>query len=97
MRFISIPESAFSLIRFLLQIEFAQSSHYPPRHIQEENTMKNNLLASIAENTLIVVVFVLLIAVMFAAAKLAEGYVAKKTGEQNSVMTTRKSPRRKST
>lgn len=52
--------------------------------------MKNNLLASIAENTLIVVVFVLLIAVMFAAAKLAEGYVAKKTGEQNSGMTTRK-------
>lgn len=52
--------------------------------------MKNNLLTSIAENTLIVVVFVLLIAAMFVAAKLAENYVSQKTGDKNPGMTTRK-------
>ncbi|WP_029323070.1 ECF transporter S component [Butyrivibrio sp. AE3004] len=52
--------------------------------------MKNNLIASIAENSLIVVIFVLLIAVTFIAARLAENYVAKKSGTENPGMNTRK-------
>ncbi len=52
--------------------------------------MKNNLLASIAENTVLVAVFILLIVAMFVAARIAENYVAKKTGEGNAGMNTRK-------
>lgn len=52
--------------------------------------MKNNLLTSIAENTIMVAVFVLLIAAMFLIAKVAESYVQKKTGENNPGMNTRK-------
>ncbi|WP_408070105.1 ECF transporter S component [Butyrivibrio sp. JL13D10] len=52
--------------------------------------MNNNLLSSIAENTLLVAVFILLIVVMFAAAKLAEKHVAKINHEQNPGMNTRK-------
>ncbi len=52
--------------------------------------MKNNLLASIAENTVLVSIFILLIVTMFVAARLAENYVAKKTGEKNPGLSTRK-------
>ncbi|WP_051200822.1 MULTISPECIES: ECF transporter S component [unclassified Butyrivibrio] len=52
--------------------------------------MKNNLLASIAENTVLVSIFILLIVTMFVAARLAENYVAKKTGEENPGLSTRK-------
>ena len=52
--------------------------------------MNNNLITSIAENVGYVAVFLLLIVAMFAAAKIAEIIVAKKTGEGNSGLTTRK-------
>ena len=52
--------------------------------------MNNNLITSIAENAGYVAVFLLLIVAMFAAAKIAEIIVAKKTGERNSGLTTRK-------
>lgn len=52
--------------------------------------MNNNLITSIAENTGYVAVFLLLIVAMFAAAKIAEVLVAKKTGEKNTGLNTRK-------
>ena len=52
--------------------------------------MNNNLITSIAENVGYVAVFLLLIVAMFAAAKIAEIIVAKKTGDGNSGLTTRK-------
>ncbi|WP_044913879.1 MULTISPECIES: ECF transporter S component [unclassified Butyrivibrio] len=52
--------------------------------------MKNNLLASIAENTLLVAIFLMLIVAMFIAARIAENYVSKKTGDSSGTMSTRK-------
>ncbi len=52
--------------------------------------MNNNLISSVAENAGYVAVFLLLILAMFAIAKLAEVFVAKKTGEENTGLTTRK-------
>ncbi len=52
--------------------------------------MNNNLITSIAENAGYVAVFLLLIFAMFAAAKVAEVIVAKKTGDKNTGLSTRK-------
>lgn len=52
--------------------------------------MNNNLFTSVMENTMIVAVFILLIVAMFVAARIAETYVAKKNGDVNPGMTTRK-------
>lgn len=52
--------------------------------------MNNNLITSITENAAYVAIFLVLIALMFAIARIAEVMVSKKTGEITAGLTTRK-------
>ena len=58
--------------------------------ISRRKIMKNNLLTSVAENAAYVAVFILLILLMFAAAKIAEVLVSRKTGAESQSLSTRK-------